>query len=575
MTLNEVNIIKNAVLDATEAYVDARLSVADFAKTQIGVIQIAPEQRGGKFYHTVVCNATNTTSGIVYHNVLSVGNVPFPKGSVVFLIAPNAQFSNQFILGKLDNTPVHITGGTIDIGDGNFAVDADGNVTIKKGGIYLNKTGNNYHLVLNNEGINLGYTSNGYKFTVNAIDGSVTIKNGQINLGAVTVSGNDGYDVNINKNGFNLGYLGKVNNVDTYNFSVTDKGKVTIKSGSINIADKFYVTDTGNLFIGGTTTSNANFYVTNTGTVTIKSGSWTIGSVFKIDTDGNLSIGGTSSSAPFYVESATGSVTIKKGSINIANKFYADNQGNLYIGGTTASSAKFYVLNTGYLKSTSGDIGGFTITDNSLGDAMGGSDVVGMKANDYLYAYNSSHFSKIEKGTIITAGDQGDPSSHPYCFYAYAGVNGSNPTGSFLRMGSSNLYSSNRNTTVAWLTDISDMRLKKNISEISLSDVRTFFSKIKPSKFKFKKEVVKSEGREDNNVHFGIVAQELKEALISSNLLTESIVKERKCTEDDDILTVNYSEFHGLELAGIKDLYNIVKDQQEQINALKALIKEE
>lgn len=132
MTQNEVNIIKNAVLDATEAYVDARLSVADFVKTQIGVTVGTPTNKGGKYYHTVRCNATQSSpNGVTYNNVLSVGNVEFPDGSVVFLAAPNAQFSNQFILGKLDNTPCNIVGGSINIGDGMFIVDKYGNVTCR------------------------------------------------------------------------------------------------------------------------------------------------------------------------------------------------------------------------------------------------------------------------------------------------------------------------------------------------------------------------------------------------------------------------------------------------------------
>ena len=118
MTQNEVDIIKNAVLDATEAYVDARLSVLDFVKTQIGVTVGEPAQRQGKYYHTVRCNATQSTpQGITYNNVLSVGNIPFPNGSVVFVAAPNAQFSSQFILGKLDNTPCNISAGSITLGD--------------------------------------------------------------------------------------------------------------------------------------------------------------------------------------------------------------------------------------------------------------------------------------------------------------------------------------------------------------------------------------------------------------------------------------------------------------------------
>lgn len=119
MTQNEVDIIKNAVLDATEAYVDARLDVLDFVKTQIGVVMEAPVKRTDrKYVHKVRCNATQSNpNGIVYNNVLSVGNIPFPQGSVVFLLAPNAQFSNQFILGKLDDTPCNISAGSITLGN--------------------------------------------------------------------------------------------------------------------------------------------------------------------------------------------------------------------------------------------------------------------------------------------------------------------------------------------------------------------------------------------------------------------------------------------------------------------------
>lgn len=118
MTQNEVSIVKNSVLDSTEAYVEARLSVLDFVRTQIGVVQEEPVKRSDrKYIHKVKCNATNRTSGITYNNVLSVGNIPFPKDSVVFLIAPNAQYSNQFILGKLDDTPCNISAGSITLGD--------------------------------------------------------------------------------------------------------------------------------------------------------------------------------------------------------------------------------------------------------------------------------------------------------------------------------------------------------------------------------------------------------------------------------------------------------------------------
>lgn len=146
MTQNEVSIIKNAVLDATEAYVDARLGQATFVKTQIGTTVGNPRKENNKYYHTVKCNQTSSSSArtVTYNNVLSVGNTKFPPDSVVFVIAPNGQFSNQFILGQLDDTPVNIVGGTISIGgndpynDPNFYVDSNGAVTIKYGSLNIN-----------------------------------------------------------------------------------------------------------------------------------------------------------------------------------------------------------------------------------------------------------------------------------------------------------------------------------------------------------------------------------------------------------------------------------------------------
>lgn len=196
MTQNEVNIIKNSVLDATEAYVDARLSVADFVKTQIGVTVGTPTKGlNGKYYHTVKCNTTSSTSGITYSNVLSVGNIEFPADSVVFLIAPNAQFTNQFILGKLDDTPCNIVGGSIKIGrigsSNNYYFNVD-------------STGN---LIINN------------KFKV-------------ANTGALYIGGTD---------------------TSSAKFYVTDSGSVTIKSGSIDIGSNFSVNSSGNITAKGGT----------------------------------------------------------------------------------------------------------------------------------------------------------------------------------------------------------------------------------------------------------------------------------------------------------------------------------
>jgi lipopolysaccharide export system protein LptA len=388
MTLNEVNIIKNSVLDATEAYVDARLSIADFAKTQIGVTEGTPTPIHGKFYHTVVCNATSNTAGVTYHNVLSVGNTPFPDGSVVFLIAPNAQFSNQFILGKLDDTPVHITGGTIDIGDGNFAVDKNGNVTIKKGSINLG----NGSFIVDNEGnvtikkgsISLGATTIGGVSTYNFIvtnQGVVYIRDGSINLGYK--NGVQDYNFKVDTNGINLGVTGTTPATKSYNFTVTNAGKVTIKDGEIKLGYttdshisngtyNFIVDSNGiksgaypyqsgsywywrhyfNLANTGTLTVGNNFSVNYDGTVAIKSGYIQLANKLKIDSNGWLAVGGIDSNAPFYVDNG-GNVKIRQGTINIGNgQFVVDANGNL--------TTKYIVANTG------GEIAGFTIHNDKL-----------------------------------------------------------------------------------------------------------------------------------------------------------------------------------------------------------------
>lgn len=121
MTQNEMNMIKKAILDAVETFCNARIKQATFVQTEIGVVQGQGTQKGN-----IV-----TVKGATYDNILSVGNIIFPQGCVVQLFIPNAQYSNAFILGQLDDTPCNIKGGTINIGNGKFVVDNQGNATMK------------------------------------------------------------------------------------------------------------------------------------------------------------------------------------------------------------------------------------------------------------------------------------------------------------------------------------------------------------------------------------------------------------------------------------------------------------
>ena len=479
MTQNEVSIIKNSVLDATEAYVDARLAMADFVKTQIGVVTANPTKVDGKYRHTVKCNATSGSSGVTYTNVLSVGNIGFPKDSVVFLVAPNAQYSNQFILGKLDSSPANIVGGEIHIGEISgtsptqyyFNVDSTGNVTIQSGSIKLNKHGttNYYHVNLDSDGLKLGH-----------INGS------------------------------------------NYYFTVSSTGTVTIKSGSILLSQY--------------DSTHYNVDINSTG----------------------IGVGWNGSAHNFFVAASDGSVTIKKGSINIANKFYADANGNLYVGGTTTSAAKFYVTNTGELHSISGSIGGFKITSNALGDTIGSDTCVGMISGEKLFAWSSGRQTEVTFGQIYLGTGSSTNGIRVYT--------GSGFSGNYMQYGYYDVYSSAREDRVAFLNDISDERLKKNIKSLSSQSIRMFFDKLNPVQFKFKKKA-----EEDDNTHFGIIAQNLDESFDDAKLPKDAVISIR---QRDNIMRVNYREFHGLELAAIKDLYSLINEQQEKINLLEQQLEE-
>lgn len=138
MTNEEVNLLKQAILDSTEAYVDTRFERLPFVKTEIGVIEGVGTNKGNKVrLNKVVINGEVKKEGILYDNVLSVGNIIFPNGSIVYIFVPNAQYNNMFIMGQLDDTPANIKGGTINIGNGSFMVDSNGNVTMTKGQINI------------------------------------------------------------------------------------------------------------------------------------------------------------------------------------------------------------------------------------------------------------------------------------------------------------------------------------------------------------------------------------------------------------------------------------------------------
>lgn len=101
---------------------------------------------------------------------------------------------------------------------------------------------------------------------------------------------------------------------------------------------------------------------------------------------------------------------------------------------------------------------------------------------------------------------------------------------------------------------ISDRRKKRSIKDLAISKARSFIMGLKPKKFKFTKDISKS-----NRYHHGFIAQEVKEAMPEDwGLYCEN--------KDLDFVGLRYDEI-------IADLVAVVQDQQKRIEKLEKLIK--
>ena len=97
---------------------------------------------------------------------------------------------------------------------------------------------------------------------------------------------------------------------------------------------------------------------------------------------------------------------------------------------------------------------------------------------------------------------------------------------------------------------ISDQRKKRNIEDLVLNKARSFIMALKPRKFKFTKDISKS-----NRDHHGFIAQEVKEVMPEDwGLYVED--------KDKDFIGLRYDEI-------IADLVAVVQDQQKRIEELE------
>ena len=183
MVTNNMKLIKEAIQETTETYVDQYMKNATFVKTEIGVVIGKGSHKGNKI--TIKQDKMGTQKNPIYDDIMSVGNIIFDDGCVVYVFIPNGQYNNMFILGQLDDTPANIKGGTIkigtpnasgeypytvlsdgslDIGYGKFTVSPTGSVHFSgeiKGARFVTEGSSAYTVI--DKGVIQTYTPNGYK----------------------------------------------------------------------------------------------------------------------------------------------------------------------------------------------------------------------------------------------------------------------------------------------------------------------------------------------------------------------------------------------------------------------------
>lgn len=118
--------ISSEIMDAVDSYIKVVLSNAPFVQTDIAKITGVGTTSGNKINIKGLAN---------YDNIKSLGDVVYPNDSIVFILYPNGQPSQAFILGQLFESPSNIKGGSIDIGEGNFTVDKNGKFNASSGSI--------------------------------------------------------------------------------------------------------------------------------------------------------------------------------------------------------------------------------------------------------------------------------------------------------------------------------------------------------------------------------------------------------------------------------------------------------
>lgn len=236
---------------------------------------------------------------------------------------------------------MNITGGTVEVvSTGTLLVDSS-NFKIQRDSV----TGL-YNVTIKG-GVNASGTSNIAGFTVGVANQGQQNEINYLYAGQTTSMSSQAQGVYIGTDGINLAGKFKVTNAGALTATSGEVGGWTIStnklsSGSGNNYVALSSTDTDyRIWAGNETASSAPFSVSKTGSLVAKSGEiggWTIGAT-----------------------SLTGNKT------GLA-KTSQDSDIAIWAGNATSSSANFYVRQDGYMKSSSGTIGGWNIGSDYIGN---------------------------------------------------------------------------------------------------------------------------------------------------------------------------------------------------------------
>lgn len=258
---NKTEQAMNSLMNGMMQYVRNEINNIPYVKTDIGIVK-SVTLTDGKYIHTV------TVRNFDYTGIKSLGNNEFTVDSVVYILVPNGQYSNMFILGHLDDTNANIKGGSINLGNGNFTVDNDGSMTAKVGYI--------------------GNGSNGFTISSSAI------YNGTTSMADTTNNG-----IYLGTDGINLG---------KGNFKVTNGGSMTAKDGYIGNGSSGFTIGNSAIYNGMTSLGDTTHNGIYLGTDGIALGKGN----FKVNNsgDGKIGVWGFSNSGLTYSNTQGASCSI-------------------------------------------------------------------------------------------------------------------------------------------------------------------------------------------------------------------------------------------------------------------------